>query len=370
MCKVFFQCFVVILAVLFAAPKLSSVQPITVSMNQDRFAGKRIIITGGTAGVGLEAAKYFVEHGAQVIVTSRSLSRASAVAEDISLSSPGRAHGLALDLTDVASVHAFSKSALANLGTDNLDILVLNAGMIYGPDYAGPFTTSYPGGNVETMFAANHLGHFLILQEFFPEIVQSNTRVIFVSSISHHLATAASTLPENTINSSGGIEGTAGAPIGSMFLTYGATKCMNVLTANKLNRLLDSEETTTASAVVVTPGFAATSIGSADRSRGLFNPLDYLPLAFSAQHGGSILVAAAVVDRAVATNKMIQPYWIWEDVPLSGIAKGVFHNFFQEAMLQKISGGLYAHAQSTVAQDEKVQDRVWDWSLRMTKTKK
>ena len=98
---------------------------------------------------------------------------------------------------------------------------------------------------------------------------------------------------------------------------------------------------------------------------GAFNPLDYIPLALSAEEGGSVLVAAAAVDSAVATNKMIQPYWIWEGVPLSGVAKGVFHNFFQEIFCQKIGRGLYAHAQSDVAVDEAVQDRVYEWSLGM-----
>jgi len=48
-----------------------------------------------------------------------------------------------------------------------LSTLVLNAGMVYGPDYSGPFSTQpyvKGGAEVPTMVAANHLGHFLLLQ--------------------------------------------------------------------------------------------------------------------------------------------------------------------------------------------------------------
>ena len=78
-----------------------------------------------------------------------------------------------------------------------------------------------------------------------------------------------------------------------------------------------------------------------------------------------MLVAAAFVDASLAAGKMLQPYWIWESVPLTGALKGAFHLLVQELACQKITQGLYAHSQSELALDEAVQDRVWRWSERM-----
>jgi NAD(P)-dependent dehydrogenase (short-subunit alcohol dehydrogenase family) len=355
------QLLVAIVAMLFAAPRLSSVQPLPPINTSYSMVGQTVVLTGGTSGVGLEAAKDFASRGASVIITGRSLGRTSDVAKSLP-----NTKGLALDLTDATSVKAFAAAVKSTIGSKRLNVLVLNAGMVYGPDYTGPFATSYPGGQADTMIAANHLGHFLMLQEFMGLLVKSGTRVVFVSSISHHLATAKSTLPERTLNRVSFVDG---SPLGisasrDMFLLYGSTKAMNALTANKLNRVFESLSTT-ATAVVATPGFAATSIGSSDRSPGLFNPVKYIPSIFTAVEGGSILVRAAAVNADLVTNKMIQPYWIWESVPLSGVAKGAFYNFVQELVFQKFTKGVYAHSQSAVATDEAVQERVWKWSMAM-----
>merc|ERR1712166_295470 len=141
------QGFVVVIAILLAAPRLSSITPLPPSAFNliESLKGKTIIITGGTSGVGNEAAKAFAEAGAKLVITGRSADRAKLAA----LKLPGNDHvGLPLDLTDPASINAFS-DALRKL---RLDVLILNAGMLYGPDYTGPYTTSnFPGGDVATM---------------------------------------------------------------------------------------------------------------------------------------------------------------------------------------------------------------------------
>lgn len=359
-CSLLIPIFGVVLAVLIAAPRFSRVKALTIDITRS-MKGQTVVITGGTSGVGLAAAKDFSRRGASVIVTGRSPARSSAIAYTLQ-----NATGLSLDLTDVTSVDAFAAAVRAVLGQKKLDVLVLNAGMVYGPgDYAGPFVTRYPGGIVDTMMAANHLGHFLLLQHLHDLIVASGTRVVFVSSISHHLATWESTFPENNApHASSFVEGRPLSlwALGDMFRLYGATKVMNVLTANKLNRLFKSLPTS-AAAVVVTPGFAATSIGSSNRAPNIFNPMELLPAAFTAAEGGAMLVRAASADAALLRGRMLQPYWIWEQVPLQGVAKGAFHNFFQELLCQKLTRGVYAHAESALGVDEAAQDRAWAWSL-------
>ena len=208
-----------------------------------------------------------------------------------------------LDLTDPESISTFT-SKMKKL--PKLDVLVLNAGMMYGPDFTGPFQTSnFPGGTVDTMIASNHLGSFNVLHDLLSTLETHGTRVVFVSSISHHLGTP--DLLASTADPLLATEGSSLSPSQSVgaFALYGNTKLFNVLTANKLSRLLPSNPVT-----VVTPGFCATTIGSTDRSPGLFNPLEYVPLTFSAKQGGDLLVAATQIEPVF--GKMLQPYWIWE----------------------------------------------------------
>ena len=150
------------------------------------------------------------------------------------------------------------------------------------------------------------------------------------------------------------------------FSLYGTTKLMNVLTANHFRSVIPI--TSKASVVVATPGFTSTSIGSTDRTPGIFNPIDYLPLAHSTGTGASVLVAAVDVDHELTENKMLQPYWIWEGADRvfgNGVAKGIFHNLIQEICLQKFSHDLYAHSVSAIGMDPKLQKSVVAWSAMM-----
>jgi len=356
------QLIVLVIAIVLAGPWLSDIQPLP-DFASPALTGKLVVVTGSTSGVGLEAARIFADRGARLIITSRSASRANAVAADL----PGEGHmGHSLDLSSFSSVSTFSKH-LNSL--PKIDVLVLNAGMVYGPDYTGPFTTSsYPGGKLDTMIASNHLGHYKLLKEIFELVLASGTRIVFVSSISHHLGTADSTLPQNCINPTGGIDGEPLSLSQSVdgFALYGTTKLMNVLTANHFRSIIPN--TSKATVVIATPGFASTSIGSTDRTPGLFNPVDYLPLAHSAEAGATVLVAAVDVDHELTEDKMLQPYWIWEGAGAifgGGVAKGAFHNFVQEIFLQKFSHNLYAHSVSSIGTDKELQKSVVAWSAKM-----
>ncbi|GMI55608.1 hypothetical protein TeGR_g11791 [Tetraparma gracilis] len=349
---------VVVLAIVMAGPRFDDAhQPITLPPASD-LTGQTIVVTGGTSGVGHQAALELASRGGRVVLTGRSKGRADTAAAQLT----GTGHfGLALDLTSHDSVLTFAKEVKK---LKKVDVLLFNAGMIYGPDFTGPFQTgTYPGGLVDTMIASNHLGSFALVQELLSLLESSGTRVVFVSSISHHLGTPA--LLEDTADPVGGVDGStlgAGQAVRAFGL-YGDTKLLNVLTANRLERECES-----CSVVVVTPGFCATSMGSADRTPGIFNPAEYLPLTFSAKQGGDMLVAATQVDSAeVAGGKMMQPYWIWEDVPLlQGRWKGALFNLVEEMLFQRlVPPGIYVHTQSDAGLDELLQDRAWDWSMQM-----
>jgi NAD(P)-dependent dehydrogenase (short-subunit alcohol dehydrogenase family) len=83
--------------------------------------GRRTVIAGATAGIGLAVAEHFVREGARVVITGRR-SEGPAIAEAVG------AAFVHMDVSDDASVRAGMDAAAAHLG-GGLDILILNAGI-------------------------------------------------------------------------------------------------------------------------------------------------------------------------------------------------------------------------------------------------
>ncbi|MBP1888276.1 SDR family NAD(P)-dependent oxidoreductase [Sinorhizobium mexicanum] len=88
-------------------------------------AGKRILITGGSSGIGLALARVLLVKGAKVAISGR---RPEVVAEAVRSLQTGSAeiHGIAADVATAKGRAATLEQALAALG--GLDILVNNAG--------------------------------------------------------------------------------------------------------------------------------------------------------------------------------------------------------------------------------------------------
>jgi NAD(P)-dependent dehydrogenase (short-subunit alcohol dehydrogenase family) len=88
------------------------------------FSGKRVLVTGSTRGLGLAAARLFLERGAEVVIhghDGNGVARAVAgLAEDF----PGRVEGYPADLSDRAACRKLAKQAGA------VDVLVNNAGVL------------------------------------------------------------------------------------------------------------------------------------------------------------------------------------------------------------------------------------------------
>lgn len=99
------------------------------------FAGKRVLITGGTSGIGLALADAFRDAGARVAVCARSPAALNAFAA-------ARPDALAIqaDITDLAAQGRLLEEVATGLG--GLDILVSNAGRLIERD----FRTAPPGG--------------------------------------------------------------------------------------------------------------------------------------------------------------------------------------------------------------------------------
>lgn len=87
-----------------------------------RLAGKKIIVTGGTTGLGLASAHRFIEEGAQVLITGRSQSRVDAAVATLG----GSVSGVVADSTNLQDLDTLAQAAKDQLGT--VDVLFANAG--------------------------------------------------------------------------------------------------------------------------------------------------------------------------------------------------------------------------------------------------
>ncbi|HME37450.1 MAG TPA: SDR family NAD(P)-dependent oxidoreductase [Steroidobacteraceae bacterium] len=92
------------------------------------FAGKCVLVTGSTTGIGEACAHAFAQCGARVLVSGRREQQGGAVVEAIRAAG-GRAEFAAADLRDAGACERLMGETIARLG--GLDVLVNNAGILY-----------------------------------------------------------------------------------------------------------------------------------------------------------------------------------------------------------------------------------------------
>jgi NAD(P)-dependent dehydrogenase (short-subunit alcohol dehydrogenase family) len=95
------------------------------------FAGKVVLVTGSTTGIGEACARVFAESGARVMVSGRHAQRGRAVLEAIRAAG-GSAEFAAADLRAPGACERLIGDTLERLG--GLDVLVNNAGILYTAD--------------------------------------------------------------------------------------------------------------------------------------------------------------------------------------------------------------------------------------------
>jgi NAD(P)-dependent dehydrogenase (short-subunit alcohol dehydrogenase family) len=137
--------------------------------------GRRIIVTGGGSGIGIETARAFAGAGAEVTLAVRNTEAGERTAADI-IATTGNKQVLVapLDLADQASVASFVA------GWDGpLHILVNNAGVMASPEMR-------TAQGWELQFATNHLGHFALATGLHRALAAAGgARVVSVSSSAH-----------------------------------------------------------------------------------------------------------------------------------------------------------------------------------------
>ena len=179
--------------------------------------GKRILVTGVSAGIGVETARSLAAHGAHVVGAARDLTKAQAATAQVR--QDAAAHGgslalVALDLADLKSVRACADELLAK--REPFDVVIANAGVM-----ATPFGHTADG--FETQFGTNHLGHFVFVNRIAP-LMRAGSRLINLSSSGHRFSNVDIEDPN--------FERTSYEP----FVAYGRSKTANILFAVAFDR--------------------------------------------------------------------------------------------------------------------------------------
>src|ERR1700741_969012 len=174
--------------------------------------GKRILVTGVSAGLGVETARALTAHGAQVVGAVRDLVKAKAATETVRRdadANDGMFELVELDLANLKSVRACADGLLAK--GEPFDVIIANAGVM-----ATPFGRTADG--FETQFGTNHLGHFVLVNRIAP-LLRAGGRLISLSSAGHRFA--------NVDREDPNFERTPYEP----FVAYGRSKTANALFA-------------------------------------------------------------------------------------------------------------------------------------------
>jgi NAD(P)-dependent dehydrogenase (short-subunit alcohol dehydrogenase family) len=140
--------------------------------------GKRILVTGVSAGLGAETARSLAAHGAQVVGAARSLTKGEAATMQVrkgAAANGGSFELIELDLASLKSVRSCADGLLAK--GESFDVVIANAGVM-----ATPFGHTVDG--FETQFGTNHLGHFVLVNRI-AVLIRNGGRLINLSSAGH-----------------------------------------------------------------------------------------------------------------------------------------------------------------------------------------
>jgi NAD(P)-dependent dehydrogenase (short-subunit alcohol dehydrogenase family) len=193
--------------------------------------GKRALVTGVSAGLGVETARALAAHGAQVTGTARDLDKARAATAHIPV-----LELVELDLASLASVRAAADKLVADGRT--FDIVIANAGVM-----APPFGKTVDG--FETQFGTNHLGHFVFVNRI-ARLIAPGGRFVSLASSGHRFSDVDLDDPN--------FERTPYTEFGG----YGRSKTANILFAVEFDR---RHKARGVRAVAVHPGGIQTELG-------------------------------------------------------------------------------------------------------------
>ncbi|HEY7849566.1 MAG TPA: SDR family oxidoreductase [Ktedonobacterales bacterium] len=280
---------------------------------QQGLAGKTILVTGATGGIGFVAARSLAAMSATVVVVGRDPGKARATVAQIQRDTGATAvNALTADLSSMQSVRRLAAEFQAQY--PRLDVLLNNVGAVFMRRQ-----TTVDG--FERTFALNHLAPFLLTHLLLDQLKSdAPARVVTVSSMAH----GGQTIDFNDVNRTGRRY--------SPWSAYGESKLANIMFTYALARRLEGSGVT---ANTLHPGFVAT--GFAKNNGALWKAAMTLarPFAISPQQGAQTSIYLASSPDVAA---------------MSG------HYFMKSKPAQS----------SKVSYDVAAQERLWSLSEQMT----
>lgn len=179
-------------------------------------SGKRILVTGVSAGLGVETARALAAHGAEVVGAVRDVDKGRRATEVVrkDAKNGGGLTLIELDLASLKSVRAAADRLVA--AGNKFDLVIANAGVM-----ATPKGTTADG--FETQFGTNHLGHFVLVNRI-ASLFKPGSRLVNLASSGHRFSDVNLDDP--------GFESTEYTPFGA----YGRSKTANILFAVEFDR--------------------------------------------------------------------------------------------------------------------------------------
>jgi NAD(P)-dependent dehydrogenase (short-subunit alcohol dehydrogenase family) len=207
-------------------------------LNGVNLTGKRVLVTGASAGLGVETARTLAAHGATVVGAVRDLNKGRQATEAVRKDA---AHGgglelIELDLASLKSVRACA-DALVKAGKP-FDVVICNAGVMACPQ-------GKTADGFETQFGTNHLGHFVFVNRI-ASLLHKGSRLVNLSSAGHRFSDVDINDPnfEHTLYTE--------------FGAYGRSKTANILFAVEFDRRHKAQGIR---ATAVHPGGIMTELG-------------------------------------------------------------------------------------------------------------
>ena len=201
-------------------------------------SGKRILVTGASAGLGVETARALAARGAKVVGAVRDLDKGHQATEPVraQASKGGGLELVRLDLASLASVRACADGLVAT--GEPFDVIIANAGVMACPK-------GVTADGFETQFGVNHLGHFVLINRL-ASLLRTGSRVVSLSSSGHRFADV--DLDDPNFERTPYLE----------FIAYGRSKTANALFAVEFDRRHQDRGVRAAS---VHPGVIQTELG-------------------------------------------------------------------------------------------------------------
>ena len=274
-------------------------------------SGKRVLVTGVSAGIGVETARVLASHGAEVVGAARDLSKAQNATQQVRAGAAlgGSLSVIQLDLASLESVRRCADGLLT--AGKPFDLIIANAGVM-----ACPKGTTADG--FETQFGTNHLGHFVLVNRI-ASLLKSGARLVNLSSAGHRFADV--DLEDPNFEHSQYAE----------FVAYGRSKTANVLFAVEFDR---RHKARGVRATAVHPGGIETELGryltAEVREKMIANinasqPKGAPPFSWKSipQGAATSVWAACVADAEAVGGRYCEDCHVAEIVSTPGIRGGV-----------------------------------------------